>query len=160
MTIWTHSLLILKFLYVLILQNHRMLWVRRYVPALGLSSWPSTRPHPAGPCLSCMTTSELETALQMGSQQSRVEGLPSACWPCFFWWKPRYSWLPGLHIVATCRAFHPPAPQSPSLQGCFQSFHPPTCIDIGDCPNPNAGIFTCPCWTLWVLHVSPILEFV
>ncbi|KAK4824458.1 LOW QUALITY PROTEIN: hypothetical protein QYF61_015836 [Mycteria americana] len=46
----------------------------RGAPALGSFSWPSSGPAPAGPRPSCAEGPELDTALQVRSHQSRVEG--------------------------------------------------------------------------------------
>lgn len=92
-----------------------------------------------------------------GSQYSRwcrgIESLPSTCWPLWYGCSPeRVGLLPaGAHCLVIS-SFHPPAPPSPSQQGCFWSAHPPAWIDAGVCPHPGAAHWTWPCWTSWVLH--------
>jgi len=42
-----------------------------------------------------------------------------------------HNFLLSAYIAATCPAFHPPTPLSPSLQGRSQPLHPPACTDMG-----------------------------
>ena len=99
---------------------------------------------PAGLCPSFAEGSRAGCRIPGGLSPERSRGAespPSTCWPRCFRCSPGYGWPSRLrvHIASSCPAFHPPAPPSPSLQGCSQSLHPPNCIVPGDCPDPGAG---------------------
>lgn len=50
--------------------------------------------------------------------------------------------------------FCPKIPLSPSPQCCSLFTHYLACIHVWDCPNPDAGPCSWPCWTLQALHGS------
>ncbi|KAK4812466.1 LOW QUALITY PROTEIN: hypothetical protein QYF61_026459 [Mycteria americana] len=84
---------------------------------------------------------ELDTVLQVGSHQSRVEGqdrLPQPAGHAAFDAAQDMAGLLGCErtLSAHVQLFVHQCPQVLFPQGCSRSHHPPACIETKDCPNP------------------------
>ena len=89
-----------------------------------------------------------------GEQSRGAEPPPLTCWSSFSWCNPGYGLPPGrqAHIAGSYWIFHQLTLPNASPQGCSQDVLCPAYICALDYPDPDAGPFTCPCWTIWGWH--------